>query len=312
MPAIAAGVHKSGAVFYWHLGDFRAIYKFDEDMSPPAGLGLHTQPLDTLTYLRQAWPDFITHQMVPFGELPVYLLMGNHETVAPMTREAWLVQFADWLATPALRAQRLEDDPRDHKLHAYYHWIERGVDFISLDNATPEQFDPDQMAWLHAVLARDEASPQIQAIVAGMHEALPSSISRMHSMSESKLGDASGREAYEALWHAHYAAHKHVYVLASHSHYYMDNIFETAEWKDKVLPGWIIGTAGAQRHKLPPETTSAQHAQSNVYGYMIATVTADGAVSFAFKRLSLDDLRTVSGADYPEPLIRWCYDSNRQ
>jgi hypothetical protein len=45
---------------------------------------------------------------------------------------------------------------------------------------------------------------------------------------------------------------------------------------------------------------------------MIATVTADGAVSFAFKRLSLDDLRTVSGADYPEPLIRWCYDSNRQ
>ena len=312
MPAIAAGVHKSGAVFYWHLGDFRAIYKFDEDMSPPAGLGLHTQPLDTLTYLRQAWPDFITHQMVPFGELPVYLLMGNHETVAPMTREAWLVQFADWLATPALRAQRLEDDPRDHKLHAYYHWIERGVDFISLDNATPEQFDPDQMAWLHAVLARDEASPQIQAIVAGMHEALPGSISRMHSMSESKLGDASGREAYEALWHAHNAAHKHVYVLASHSHYYMDNIFETAEWKDKVLPGWIIGTAGAQRHKLPPETTSAQHAQTNVYGYMIATVTADGAVSFAFKRLSLDDLRTVSGADYPEPLIRWCYDNNHQ
>lgn len=312
MPAIAAGVHKSGAVFYWHLGDFRAIYKFDEDMSPPAGLSLHTQPLDTLTYLRQAWPDFITHQMVPFGELPVYLLMGNHETVAPMTREAWLVQFADWLATPALRAQRLEDDPRDHKLHAYYHWIERGVDFISLDNATPEQFDPDQMAWLHAVLARDEASPQIQAIVAGMHEALPGSISRMHSMSESKLGDASGREAYEALWHAHNAAHKHVYVLASHSHYYMDNIFETAEWKDKVLPGWIIGTAGAQRHKLPPETTSAQHAQTNVYGYMIATVTPDGAVSFAFKRLTLDDLRTVSGADYPEPLIRWCYDNNHQ
>ncbi len=35
MPAIAAGVHKSGAVFYWHLGDFRAIYELDEDMSPP-------------------------------------------------------------------------------------------------------------------------------------------------------------------------------------------------------------------------------------------------------------------------------------
>ena len=312
MPAIAQGVHKNGAVFYWHLGDFRAIYRLDEDMSPPADLGLHNQPLDTATYLKQAWPDFITHQMVPFGELPVYLLMGNHETVAPMTREAWLVQFADWLETPALRAQRLKDDPRDHKLHAYYRWIERGVDFISLDNSTAEQFDPDQMKWLHSVLARDEASPQIRTIVVGMHEALPGSITRMHSMSESKLSDASGREAYEALWHAHDAAHKHVYVLASHSHYYMDNIFETADWKDKVLPGWIIGTAGAQRYKLPPETTPAQHAETNVYGYMIATVTPDGAASFAFKRLSLDDLRAVSGADYPEPLIRWCYENNHQ
>ncbi len=312
MPAIARGIHKSGAAFYWHLGDFRAIYRLDEDMSPPAELGLHNKPLDTQTYLREAWPDFIAHQIVPFGELPVYLLMGNHETVAPMTREAWLVQFADWLATPALRAQRLKDDPQDHKLHAYYHWTERNIDFISLDNATIEQFDPDQMKWLHAVLARDEASPQVRTIVAGMHEALPGSFSRMHSMSESRLGDQSGREAYAALWHAHESAHKRVYVLASHSHFYMDNIFETADWKDKVLPGWIIGTAGAQRHKLPPEATPAQHAQTNVYGYMIATVTPGGEVSFAFQRLSLDEIRAVSGSAYPEGLIRWCYDNNHQ
>ena len=104
-----------------------------------------------------------------------------------MTREAWLVQFADWLETPALRAQRLKDDPSDHKLHAYYHWTERNIDFISLDNSTTDQFDPDQMKWLHAVLARDEASPQIRTIVVGMHEALPGSMSRMHSMSESPL-----------------------------------------------------------------------------------------------------------------------------
>ena len=154
-------------------------------MSPPAALGLHNPPLETSTYLKEAWPDFIAHQIVPFGALPVYLMMGNHEAVAPMTREAWLVQFADWLETPALRAQRLKDDPSDHKLHAYYHWTERNIDFISLDNSTPDQFDPDQMKWLHAVLARDESSPQIRTIVVGMHEALPGSMSRMHSMSES-------------------------------------------------------------------------------------------------------------------------------
>jgi len=312
MPAIAAGVHKSGAVFYWHLGDFRAIYRLDEDMSPPVELGLHNQPLETLVYLKQAWPDFIAHQIVPFGALPVYLLMGNHEAIAPMTREAWLVQFADWLETPALRAQRLKDDPSDHKLHAYYHWMERNIDFISLDNATPEQFDPDQMKWLQAVLTRDEASPQIRAIVVGMHEALPGSVSRLHSMSESPAGDESGRAAYQALWHAHESAHKHVYVLASHSHFFMDNIFETADWTDKVLPGWIVGTAGAQRYRLPPETTPAQHAQTNIYGYMVATASPDGAVSFDFQRLSIEDLRAVNGSAYPEPLIRWCYENNKQ
>jgi hypothetical protein len=312
MPAIAAGVRKSGAVFYWHLGDFRAIYRFDEDMSPPAELGLHNRPLETPVYLKEAWPDFIAHQIAPFGSLPVYLLMGNHETVAPMTREAWLVQFADWLETPSLRAQRLKDDPADHQLHAYYHWMERNIDFISLDNSTPDQFDPDQMKWLRAVLARDEASAEIRTIVVGMHEALPGSMSRMHSMSQSTLGDKSGREAYEALWHAHAAAQKRVYVLASHSHFYMDNIFETADWKDKVLPGWIIGTAGAQRYKLPPEATPAQHAQTNVYGHMIATVTPDGAVSFEFQRLSLDDLRAINGSAYPDSLIRWCYENNHQ
>jgi hypothetical protein len=312
MPAVAAGVHKSGAAFYWHLGDFRAIYELDEDMSPPVALGLHNRPLETPAYLKQAWPDFIAHQIVPFGVLPLYLLIGNHETIAPMTREAWLVQFADWLETPGLRAQRLKDDPLDHRLHAYYHWMERNIDFISLDNATPEQFDPEQMQWLHAVLARDEASPQIRTIVVGMHEALPGSMSRMHSMSASTLGDKSGREAYEALWHAHDGAHKRVYVLASHSHFYMDNIFETPDWKDKVLPGWIIGTAGAQRYKLPPEATPAQHAQTNVYGYMIATVTPDGEVSFEFQTLSLDDLRAINGSAYPDPLIRWCYENNHQ
>jgi len=34
MPAIASGVLKSGANFYWHPGDFRAIFDFDDDMAP--------------------------------------------------------------------------------------------------------------------------------------------------------------------------------------------------------------------------------------------------------------------------------------
>jgi len=313
MPAIVRGVQRSGARFYWHLGDFRMIYGVDEDMSAPLTLGLHNQAPALAEYQKQAWPDFIAHQILPFGALPVYLIMGNHEAVAPMNRSLWLIQFADWLETPILRAQRLKDDPLDHKLHSYYHWVERNVDFIALDNATTEQFDADQVAWLKSLLARDEAEPRIQTIVVGMHEALPGSRSSMHSMSESPQGDKSGRAAYELLWHAQAAARKRVYVLDSHSHYYMDHIFETADWQGKVLPGWIIGTAGAQRHKLPPETTPAQHAQTNVYGYMIATVSPDGAVSFEFRRLSLENLRASNNANaYPDALLRWCDENNHQ
>src|ERR1035437_5635386 len=59
MPAIASGVLASRSEFYWHLGDFRAIYTFDEDMVPPAKLALPTKPLSIIDYENGAWPDFI-------------------------------------------------------------------------------------------------------------------------------------------------------------------------------------------------------------------------------------------------------------
>jgi hypothetical protein len=303
MPAIAEGVRASGAEFYWHLGDLRAIYTFDEDMGPQANIA---------DYESRAWPDFIAHQLAPFGALPVYLAMGNHETIPPATRESFLIQFADWLDTPVLRAQRLHDDPQDHKLRSYYHWVSHGVDFITLDNASPDQFDSAQMKWFDALIQRDSASPEIRTIVAGMHEALPGSASSSHSMDAWPLGQVSGRAVYESLWRAQDQAHKKVYVLASHSHLYMEDIFDTPEWKGKVLPGWIVGTAGAVRYKLPAEAGSAQKARVGVYGYMVGTVAADGSVAFEFRELDLEDLLRANRGDQPEPLVRWCFSSNKE
>src|SRR6202035_1836304 len=97
MPAIASGVLAGRAEFYWHLGDFRAIYTFDEDMSPPAKLGLRGKPLNIIDYETAAWPDFISHQLAPFGALPIYLTPGNHENIPPATHDQYLAQFADWL-----------------------------------------------------------------------------------------------------------------------------------------------------------------------------------------------------------------------
>ena len=101
MPAIAASVLKSGASFYWHLGDFRAIYDFDEDMAPPARLGLNAPHLTIANYLQQAWPDFISRQLAPFGSLEVFLGIGNHETIYPKTHAEWIEQFGRYLNTPA-------------------------------------------------------------------------------------------------------------------------------------------------------------------------------------------------------------------
>jgi hypothetical protein len=300
MPAIAAAVRSDAATFYWHLGDFRAIYSFDEDLE---------KPLNIITYETTAWPDFIAHQLVPFGNLPVFLTPGNHETIPPATREAYLIQFADWLTTPAIRQQRLADDPQDHAIHTYYHWVDRGIDFIALDNASHDEFDDAQLKWLHALLARDEASSAIRTIVVGMHAALPGSFGDDHSMGDWPLGQTAGREVYEALWHAQNTAHKHAYILASHSHFFMQDVYNTPQWRDKVIPGWIVGTAGAVRYRLPRNAPPS--AMTDVYGYLLATAQPDGAIDFQFKKLAIEDLKKAS-PNRPDQLLQWCVDQNKQ
>lgn len=312
MPAIASGVLRNQADFYWHLGDFRAIYTFDEDLEPPGILHLPFKALNIRDYENGAWPDFISHQLAPFGGLPVFLTIGNHETIPPMTRDRYLAQFADWLDTPALRAERLADDPSDHRLHTYFHWVSRNVDFIALDNASPDQFDNEQLKWFQALLRRDEASSRIRTLVVGMHAALPGSFGSNHSMSDWPQGEKSGREVYSALWHAQGAAHKHVYLLASHSHFYMEDVYRTEYWKSQVLPGWIVGTAGAVRYRLPAGASPGRQAMADVYGYLIGTVAPDASISFSFQRLSIDDLLQANHGRVPASLVHWCHDENKQ
>src|SRR5271156_4694770 len=114
MPAIAAGVAQDHAAFYWHLGDFRKLSDFDEDMQhQPKNIA---SPLSISTYLATAWDDFLQNQIAAFGKTPVFLGIGNHELVWPHTREMYLIQFADWLDTSVLRDQRLPPDKKNHTL----------------------------------------------------------------------------------------------------------------------------------------------------------------------------------------------------
>ncbi len=310
MPGIAAKVIADQAAFYWHLGDFRAIYTFDEDMQhEPEHLA---KPMTISAYLTNAWPDFLENQIVPFGSLPVFLGIGNHETSPPKTRAELIPQIADWLDAPILREQRLRDDSRDFRLKTYCHWMMAGVDFINMDNASAEQFDAAQIKWFEGVLASDDANADIKTIVVGMHEALPDSISAGHSMNESATGTESGRRVYQDLLRAQNDAHKRIYVLASHSHYYMENVYNTPLWRAHggVLPGWIVGTAGAVRYALPDDRSGARAAMTNVYGYLLATLHADGGIRFEFRKLDEKDIPASVASRFTPDFVHWCFAEN--
>ena len=310
MPGITAQVLADHAAFYWHLGDFRAIYAIDEDIRhQPEHLD---KPMTMDEYRAIAWPDFLENQIVPFGPVPVFLGIGNHETIAPKTRAELIAQIADWLDTPLLREQRLRDDPHDFRLKTYYHWIMAGADFINMDNASADQFDKAQLEWFEGVLARDAENAGIETIVVGMHQALPESISYDHSMNATFIGAESGRRVYEDLQRAQKHAHKKIYILASHSHFYMENVYNTERWRTHggVLPGWIIGTAGAVRYPLPAERSGAGAAMTNVYGYLRASLHADGDLEFEFRKLEETDIPAAVAARYTPKFVHWCFVEN--
>ena len=322
VPAIAAKVKAEKDLFYWHLGDFRKISKQDQDlvsMLPP------NPPLTLEAYQKIAWDDFLTHQTASFGHLPVYLARGNHEAIAPMTRDGYITKFSSFLNRPEIVAQRKIDEAAEVKVDAnydgkalfgtqpWYHFIRNGVDFITLDNADYDEFSIGQMRWLRTVLNLDLApNSGIRSIVVGMHEALPNSTSIDHGMNDWAQGTHTGATVYTWLYDAN-AAGKHVYVIASHSHFYSPNIFYTYYWFEyyakTMLSGWIIGAAGAQRYVLP--SGADQNSKTNIYGYMQGTVHPDGTIDLALHEVNENDLIESKWPNAPLAAIKDCVDNNR-
>ena len=312
VPAIAAGAKKDGAQFYWHLGDLRATYTFDQDMLAERG-----GKMNISAYLKDEWNDFVENQIAPFGAMPFFLGIGNHETIAPKTRDQYLLQFADWLDAPVLRAQRLADDPKDHRLKAYYRWKQGGLDFLTLDNATDEQFDEAQISWIEKVLERDRADSAVSGLVVGMHRALPNSFSCGHSMNESVQSTASGRRVYRALLNWTKETGKPVAVIASHSHFVMSDLYDTPYWKNAaagdrgVLPGWIVGTAGAVRYPLPEGLPAGVFAKTAVYGYLLGEAAADGKTTYSFREIKRGDVPADVVAKFGAKTVDECFSGNQ-
>ena len=308
MPVIAARVKAEHDAFYWHLGDFRWMSQPDEDLTAMQGSGFQ-RSVDE--YRQIAWDDFLEHQLATFGDFPVFLGRGNHEAVAPMTRDRYIAKFSTYLNRPEILAQDRSDGASAAPLSSpWYHFVRNGVDFITLDNATHDEFSDAQMAWLQGVLDRDLAPGSgVTTILAGMHEALPDSTSSNHAMDDKGHGTESGEKAYR-IFASVQKTGKHVYLLASHSHFYSPDIYNTPTWQQEglVLPGVIIGSAGAHRYLLPP--TAAKGSKTHIYGYLQATVHGDGTIDFALQEISEKEMLKHKWPGAPDAAIHACYIGN--
>jgi|GEM_PF-230616 len=324
MPKIAQTIADNGqnepVDFYWHLGDLRAIYRFDCDMMkskdssfkcPPENFKANKTDPKKEEYLANAWPDYINSQITPFEKinLPFYLGIGNHELVPPRTRDDFRSQFKKWLTQPAIQAQRASD--RTNGIAStdgdtYFHFLWKGVDIIYLDNASiyddqdPQRpqdpgFSEEELTWLDVVLKRDEADPEVKTIIVGMHAALPESISKKHAMDRNCAAFCAGKRAYNRLT-ATQSRGKKVYVMASHSHYFEEYVYDTPEHGGHGLPGWIIGTAGAEQYRA-----------DILYGYLLVEVTPDGVIHNSFKEVYRD-----TPPQGPPELTRYCFEQNRR
>jgi hypothetical protein len=319
MPAIAKSVKANNSEFYWHLGDFRWGSDIDEDFAK-------SFPAQQLAeYRKNAWDDFIAQQVEPFAPVTVHLGIGNHELYfhgrtkqdESLSHEDFVRKFSKFLAGSKT---------------AYYQWRLHHIDFINLDNSFNEGFDPAQMSWLENFLKQDSSDSDVSAIVVGMHRALPNSLACGHSMNgdatapaeDNRKSTESGRKAYQDLWDFQNATHKVVYVLSSHSHLYMENIFNSPYWNDrtekdpallkggsaqKPLQGWLVGTAGARRYRLPDNLPPNSPALTYAYGYLLATVKADHSITFQFIQLTEDDL--LKNSKYDKTFVHYCYLANR-
>ncbi len=315
MPAIAEGARQNSAAFYWHLGDLRKISDSDQDFKQLAAR--RNENPDLAEYRSKAWQDFITNQIQPFGQIPFFIAIGNHELVTPKTRDEFKTQFETWLNSAEIKAQRLKDNPNDNTAKTYYHWVRDGIDFINLDNASRDEFDPDQVKWFEALITRDQNDASIRTVVLGMHAALPESISADHSMNEWPVGEETGQRVYNDLLTLQNVGRKRVYVLASHSHFFMDGIFNTEYWRTHggVLPGWIIGTGGAERYPLPPNWHDAKAALTNVYGYLVATVNPPGqagTIQFDFRQIEEAQIPAAVVDRFTQPFVHECFIGNRR
>jgi hypothetical protein len=107
-----------------------------------------------------------------------------------------------------------------------------------------------------------------------------------------------------------------VYVLSSHSHFYVPTPTTPSTGAMRqtgavVLPGWVIGTAGAERYALPAKAKlRRRRARARLRLPHRFGGARDGQIAFAFHELGAAELQAVRSPDYEAEDVAFCVDLN--
>ena len=308
MPAIAAKVKAEHDAFYWHQGDFRWISHVDQDllaMNPGTKLGVEE-------YRKIAWDDFLKHQMTSFGSMPVFLGRGNHETIPPMTRDGYIEKFSAFLNRPEIVAQRNADGEYAAPAGPWYHWTEHGVDFITMDNSSKDEFTDEQLHWLRQVLDHDlKPGSGITTIIAGMHEALPHSTGSEHAMDDWDRGEQNRRtglhlDVRRAGGGQTRLPHRQPFALLFAGHL-RHRVLEAALKKRGARPD--------HRHRRRAPLRAPQGREEGREDHDLRLCPgqrshADGVIDFALHELTEQDLMNAKWPNAPDDAIHDCFIHN--
>jgi len=83
----------------------------------------------------------------------------------------------------------------------------------------------------------------------------------------------------------------------------------TRSCPQSVLPGWIVGTGGAVRYRLPADLKGAGDANTDVYGYLLGAVAVDGAIRFKFRQVRESDI-PFDLQGYSRKFVHNCFAGN--
>ena len=223
--------------------------------------------------------------------------------------------FAAYLDIAAIRDQRLKDDPNDTTVRTYYHVVTNGIDFITLDNGSCDMFDDAQMAWLRKrARARRRRRIHPHDRRSACTPRFPTAAPAATAWATIRASRTPAARSTTLLLAMRDKSKKQVYVLASHSHFVMDNVYDSDYWRTNggVLPGWIVGTSGAVRYRLPETATPGPNTRTDVYGYLLGTVSANGAITFEFRELTPKDIPADVVNKYSKNFVEnFCFAANR-